>query len=458
LLEIALIELIKTICATASKSLHILSYIASVPVPRMDAEVLVLKDVTIPDGRVTDITIQQGIVRHVGSSRPADHEISCSNLIVIPAAVDLHVHMRGGSHQGEKEDWNTGTKSALAGGVTVVVDQPNTIPPLTNVQSYNNRHCEAENHSWCNFAINAGVTEKSDISGLWNAGAMIFGETFAGPSSYGEALSPASLTKALQDISACGGMASIHAEMVSDGTDTNLLTHHTLRSPQGEAAAIRMVTACNTSKCQLYFCHVSSGAAMDAVRDAFIEVTPHHLFLSLQYPDASDTRFRVNPPVRPEQERKNLWNRWNRIDTIASDHAPHTKKEKNLDFIEAPSGIPGLETMIPLLMAEVQAKRISLLDLIEKTSITPSSLLGLPPAGYAPGNRADFALYPHTCSAIDPDMLQSKAGWTPYEGMNAIFPNMVIMNGEIVYNNGTFYRGHPHWIPGRGYIPAAQNG
>ena len=156
-------------------------------------------------------------------------------------------------------------------------------------------------------------------------------------------------------------------------------------------------------------------------------------------------------PIRDERERRKLWSQWNKIDVIASDHAPHTLMEKRTPFAHAPSGIPGVETMIPLLLAEVMNKKISLSDVIRKTSLAPATILGLPTAGFSPGNRADFALYPKVQTQIIGDNLHSKCGWTPYEGHRAVFPSRVILGGEQVYFDGEFTKGSPEWFPGGGY-------
>ena len=137
---------------------------------------------------------------------------------------------------------------------------------------------------------------------------------------------------------------------------------------------------------------------------------------------------------------------------IASDHAPHTKGEKADDFDRAPSGIPGVETMIPLLMAEVKRGAFSLDSLIMKVSHTPSRILGIPRAGFNPGDRADLVLFDDEISAVNAERLHSKAQWTPFAGMKALFPSMVIMGGDMVFREGEFFRGNPHWYPGRGYI------
>ncbi|MEN6394968.1 MAG: dihydroorotase [Methanoregula sp.] len=410
---------------------------------------LVLANVQIPGGRRADISIRDGRVVHTGARTAADRVIDCTDLSVLPAAVDVHVHMRGGS-QSAKEDWSTGSMSALAGGVTVVVDQPNTIPPLTTPEAFLARVREAQAHSFCSFAINSAVTPDTPLETMWAAGAMAFGETFFAPSSYGEALGIAELSRALDRIQAIGGLATIHAEGVSPGEDIDLATHDALRSKEQEREAVLAVQACNTGGCRLHFCHMSTAGAIDAAKGT-VEVTPHHLFLSREKTGAADSRFKVNPPVRSEKERKNLWERWDRIDMIASDHAPHTKAEKMQPFATAPSGVPGVETMVPLLMAAVLDRRITLPDLIQKTSTAPATLIGIPPAGFAPGDRADFALYPHNAVTIEPELLHSRCGWTPFEGFRAVFPDTVIQGGAVAYDQGEFCHSEPVWFAGRGY-------
>ncbi|WP_428371128.1 dihydroorotase [Methanoregula sp.] len=412
---------------------------------------LVLANVQLPKGRRADVTIRDGRVAHTGAGAAADRVIDCTGLFVLPAAVDVHVHMRGGS-QSAKEDWTTGSMSALAGGVTVVVDQPNTVPPLTTPDAFLARVREAQAHSFCSFAINSGVTPDTPFEAMWAAGAVAFGETFFAPSSYGEALGTPELSRVLGRIRALGGLATIHAEGVAPGQDIDLATHDALRSPEREREAVCAVQACNTSSCRIHFCHMSTARAIDAAQGT-VEVTPHHLFLSREKTGAADSRFKVNPPVRSERERKDLWAHWDRIDMIASDHAPHTKAEKSHPFEKAPSGVPGVETMVPLLMAEVLDRRITLPDLIRKTATAPAALIGIPPAGFAPGDRADFALYPHAAVTVEPELLHSRCGWTPFEGHRAIFPRTVIRGGAVVYDHGEFCRREPVWFAGRGYTP-----
>jgi len=411
---------------------------------------LVLKDVALPDGRVADLSISDGLVVHTGSPCQSDQSISCRGLTVLPGAVDMHVHMRG-RVQREKEDWKSGSRSATAGGVTMVVDQPNTMPPLTNEETFRERVLEAARDSDCSYAINGGVLPGTDLAALWRSGAMAFGEIFAAPSSYGESLDEQAIRSSLATIGRLGGLATIHAEEVMPGTPRDLASHNRLRGPAGETRAVTLI-AQGRHQCRIHFCHLSTASAVAAAGSASVEVTPHHLYLSYEQVEGTDTSCKVNPPLRTEVERRRLWTMWERIDVIASDHAPHTLVEKEVPFPDAPSGIPGVETMLPLLVASFMNGDIDRSSLIAKTSWRPSELLGIPKAGYNPGDRADFALFGSERTPITAENLHSRAGWTPFEGLAAIFPDIVIQSGKIAYDSGDFFPASPRWYPGRGYI------
>ena len=330
---------------------------------------LVLQNVSLPDGRVADITIADGTVRHIGAGIPADRVIDCTGLFVLPAATDMHVHMRGGV-QSAKEDWESGTKSALAGGVTVVVDQPNTVPPVTRPETLRARVFDAKEKSFCHFAINSGVTHDTPLPAMWSAGAMAFGEVFFAPSSYGEAVTPQELGLHSPRSIRLAGLQQSMRKRLCRALIPRLNPMRRSALPEGELRAVRAVLHANTAGCRLHFCHMSTGASVDAARGS-VEATPHHLFLSREMFEHTDAFAKVNPPLRSEQERKELLSRWERIDVIASDHAPHTRPEKEQPFSDAPSGVPGVETMMPLLLAAVLEKTISLPDVIAKTSSNP---------------------------------------------------------------------------------------
>lgn len=438
---------------------------------RKNQEILILRNVLMPGGRVADITIANGHIFHTGAAERGDLEIDCSGKTVLPAGTDLHVHMRDGA-QKSKETWESGTKSALAGGVTVVVDQPNTFPPLTTPDSIRDRVRLAHDQAYCRFAINGAVTPEADLTGMWKEGVFAFGETFAGPSSYGEPVDSLVLSRTMNLVSSWNGLMTIHAEQVSLGEDNSLSAHDTLRPVQGEAQAVRDILQLNETGCRIHFCHLSSSKAIQMIPPdaATIEVTPHHLFLSPDQFSSDDSHGKVNPPLRSEDVRKELFSCFDRIDIIASDHAPHTIEEKDQSFMLAPSGIPGVETMIPLLMGWVHEKKITILDIIQKTSVRPSEILGIHSTGFSPGDRADFAIYPDEMSIIESENLHSLAGWSPYEGMKAVFPDRVVLAGTVVFDEGEFHKpefvtnknyqepdelvleqSSSLWLPGRGY-------
>lgn len=409
---------------------------------------LVLANVALPLGRIADITLAQGRVTHVGAYHGPAERIDCSGLLVLPGAIDMHVHMRGGA-QSEKEDWKSGSMSAIAGGVTTIVDQPNTVPPVNRPDILFQRVREARENSYCNFAVNSAVAPDTHFEAMADAGAMAFGETFFAPSSYGDAIGDSALKEALERVHALDGLVTVHAEEVTTGPDTDLVSHEKVRPVQGELHAVESVRRLNTSGCRLHFCHISAKRSIEATSGS-VEVTPHHLFLSLEDFENNDAFGKVNPPLRTEKERKSLFHSWNKIDVIASDHAPHTRAEKMGEFSSAPSGIPGVETMMPLLLAQVMDGKIPLQSVVRKTSYTPADILGIPRAGFRVGDRADFALYPKIPRPVCTEMLHSKCGWTPFEGHMALFPATVIMGGEVVYRQGEFFRSDPLWFPGKG--------
>lgn len=411
---------------------------------------LVLRNVRLPAGRVVDLGIERGrVARGVG---PAAETMDCAGLVVLPGAIDMHVHLRGGV-QAYKEDWDSGTRSALAGGVTMIVDQPNTVPPLETVEAFEARVEEGRRQSRCGFGVNGAVTPDADLEGLCAAGALAFGETFVAASSYGEAIGDAALSKALRRIGALDALATLHLEDPLPGKPATLEEHDLLRPAVGEVRALQRVLDFAPPGLRLHCCHLTSP---DAIRcgqsaGATVEVTPHHLLLDREGFSPDDGRVRVNPPLRSRACRDALITCIPAVDAVASDHAPHAVEEKALPFAEAPSGLPGVETMLPLLLALVLAGLIRLEQVIALTSTGPARILGIRPAGFATGDRADFAIFRPETEPIEAARLHSRCGWTPYEGMPAVFPERVVVAGELAYDHGRFADVHGSWIRGKGY-------
>ncbi len=413
---------------------------------------LVLKSARLPDGRVADISIADGVITHIGSSGFSEITIDCGNRLCIPAAIDMHVHMRDGP-QSAKEDWGSGTQSAVAGGVAAVVDQPNTVPPMDSVENFSARVVRARQESFCHFAVNGSVTKTADLTGLWQAGALAFGEMFAAPSSYGSALSPGTIRSALAVLGREDALVTVHAEEVCSGEVHSLAEHAASRPVAGEAATVDLVNSLAPANARLHYCHMSGAASIDRVMmraGNSCEVAPHHLFLSWEEHDSADTHFRMNPPLRTKAERLALWRMFDCIPVIASDHAPHTGSEKMLPFSAAPSGVPGVETMLPLLMNAVLEGKISLDAVIAKTVANPYHILGVPAPEIAVGSRADLAVYSERPIVIRGEHLHSRCGWTPYEGMAGVFPLTTVVGGTPVWHKGEFSKGEPFWFAGKG--------
>jgi dihydroorotase len=364
----------------------------------------------------------------------------------------MHVHMRGGARESRKEDWGTGSRAALAGGVTLVVDQPNTDPPLYTVEAYRSRVKEAERDTLCHFAVNAGAVPEAPLRELSRAGAMAFGEIFLASSTGVTGVPSGAMGRILREIHALGAPATIHAEKVKGVPETDLVSQGANRSPEGEIGAIREVKEMAPEGMRLHFCHLSTSGAVDASAPHTSEVTPHHLLLSQEDFSVDDPRAKVNPPLRHAAERDRLLAAWDRFSVLSSDHAPHTTEEKAAAFSRAPAGMPGVETMIPLFIPKVLSGELTPGSLIAKTSAGPCSVLGILPPGFQPGQRADFALYPRGVTIIHARDLHSRCGWTPFEGREAVFPTAVILAGEVVLRDGDFTLGSPRWFPGRGYI------
>ncbi|MEN6519288.1 MAG: dihydroorotase [Methanospirillum sp.] len=411
---------------------------------------LVLRNVRLPEGRVVDLGIEDGrVARTVG---PAAETIDCAGLMVLPGAIDMHVHLRGGA-QAYKEDWESGTRSALAGGVTVVVDQPNTVPPLETVEAFEARVAEGQRRSRCGFGVNGAVTPDAELEGLYAAGALAFGEIFAAPSSYGEAIGDTVLATAFKRIAALDALATLHLEDPLPGTPATLEEHDRLRPAVGEEHALERVLALAPTGLRLHCCHLTSPGAVRCATSAgaTVEVTPHHLLLDREGFEDNDGRGRVNPPLRSRAGRDALRACLPEVDAVASDHAPHTAEEKAHPFAEAPSGLPGVETMLPLLLARALDGAFPLERLIALTSTGPARILGIRPAGFAPGDRADFALFRPEAEPVRAARLHSRCGWTPYEGMPAVFPERVVLAGELAYDHGRFVDVPGAWVSGKGY-------
>jgi len=366
-----------------------------------------------------DVLIENGTIVEIGCVRKGETEIDARGSLLLPGAIDVHVHFRD-LKEAYKEDWYSGSCAAAAGGVTTVIDQPNTKPPVRDESSYVQKQ-RAARKSVVDYGINAALERLDHLETLWRLGVVAFGEVFIQEKSDGD------LRRALQIIRHLNAVLCVHAERV-------------VNDALSEVAGIEAVLACNKEiGAKVHVSHLSTAAGLDLLRtstqDVTCEVTPHHLLLSELDCARLGAFATVRPPLRSPQDVEMLWSRFDEIDVVASDHAPHTAADKKMPC-PAP-GVPGVQTLLPLLLAKLD--QIGLRTLVNLTSARPAARFNLKNKGaIAKGFDGDLVLVdPKDRQKVTTRELQSKCGWTPFEGCNAVFPSLTMVRGEVVWNEGS---------------------
>ena len=405
---------------------------------------MLLRDVTIPNGRQVDIRLAEGVIDAVGRQLRGGPVVDASGLRVTPGAIDVHVHCRepGGAH---KETWETGSRAAAAGGVTTIVDQPNTDPPTSTVKAFREKTDIAAASSIVDYGINAGVTKGWDGATLLDEPIAALGEVFMADSTGDLGVGMDMFEEALELAADADVLVTVHAEDetrfddgVRDRSDANAWSEY--RRPAAEVAAV--ARACEVAErygTRIHIAHASTPGAIDLAHKwgQTAEVSPHHLLLSTEHLDRLGTFGRMNPPLRDESIRSAVADRVHHgsVAMIATDHAPHTIEEKETDIWSAPSGVPGVETMLPLLLAQVQGGELDYEAVARLTSNAPARRFGFGRKGsLSPGSDADLVLFdPTDRRPILGDELHTDCGWTPFEGYEGVFPHLVLLRGEVVY-------------------------
>ena len=388
-----------------------------------------------------DIWIKNGKIIALGGPHKADQKIDAHGKLILPGVVDAHVHFRdpGPVH---KEDWESGSTSAAAGGVTTVIDQPNTNPSTKDARSFDLKLDRAKNHSVIDFCINGGPGRIEEQVAL---GVTAIGEIFT------YEYTDTKLKTLLNEVEKACALPTIHAEdgqTIRENTnrllgDHNPAAYSSARPKLAEAAAVEKVLSWTS---RAHICHVSTIQGLDLAKvfretgkKVSCEVCPHHLLLNCSDYRKQGTFLKINPPLRDSTDNQALWAglRDGSIDIVASDHAPHLPEEKKMEIWEAPAGVPGVETMLPLMLMAVRSNLISLERLIEAMAERPAQIFGLKSKGQiAPGKDADLVLVdPKAVTRINADRLHSRAEWTPYEGRVAIFPQATLVRGTVVFED-----------------------
>jgi len=399
-----------------------------------------------------DVGIREGRIAAIGAltTGRAELTLSCRGLHVLPGVIDTQVHFRepGAEH---KEDLSTGTAAAAAGGVTSVFEMPNTHPSTSDRAALEEKLARARARSWCDYAFFVGATGENtaELESLERLPGVAGVKIFMGAST-GDLL--VTDRQRLGAVLAHGSRrVSIHAEddarlrerrsLLADGCD---VSHHPIwRDPASAVLATRTILelARETAR-RIHVLHISTKdeiPLLAASKDvATMEVTPQHLTLCApECYEQSGTRAQMNPPIRDAVHREALWAavRGGIADVLGSDHAPHTLEEKARPYPESPSGMPGVQTLVPIMLDHVNAGRLTLERLVDLTSAGPLRVHNIAGKGrIAVGYDADFTVVDLDAERVIEDRwIRSRCGWTPYDGRRVRgWPVATVVRGTIV--------------------------
>lgn len=398
-------------------------------------------------GRLQPVEIgisEDGTILSVGKVRSDAPRHDVGEGVILPSATDLHVHFREPGAPRSVESIATGTIGAAMGGVALVGEMPNTDPPVTDLEELLDKETRVRGQAAVDVLLYASPTRSRDLDRLADrAGAF---KVYLSPTTgIGSPPDPAELGPLLARLSDLGLPVSVHAEdptrfaSTSDPKDT--VGWDSVRPIVAERTAIERVLDLAPPGLRLHFAHVTQAESVDRLRTAgcSFEATPHHLLLSVR--SRADARTKVNPPLRSEKERRGLWERLVRgeIPCVASDHAPHSLSAKERPFPLAPSGMPGVETLLPLLLASVRSGELGLPVLAAAACDRPARWLGQPHGRIAPGHRAHLLVVDfRERTRIDARRLHAPCGWTAFEGWEAIFPREHYFHGKKIVADGEF--------------------
>jgi len=419
---------------------------------------LILKNGTVftPEAtEITDIAVKDGKIVDFGSFDNAEEIIDCTNLFVFPGLIDTQCHFRepGGEH---KETLETGTLSAALGGVTGIFEMPNTNPLTITPEAMEFKLKKAHETSYVDFAFYFGGTaEYAEHLSEWeNIDGVCGIKIFMGASN-GDLLS--ATDEEIDAIVANGKrVIAVHAEDESImnenkvtilGDSNDVAMHYKWRSEESCLNATkRIVSIAKKYSRKVHILHITTAqemAFLKANKDiASAEVLANHL--TLHAPDCYDmfgTLAQQNPPIREKHHQDALWAAVadGTVDIVASDHAPHTLDEKSGTYPNTPSGTPGVQTLIPIMLNHVHEGRLSYERLVDLMAYGPYRIHKIKnKCLIRKGFNADFTVVDPKAEHIISNAEQaSKSGWTPYDGKKVIgFPTMTIIGGKTIMRDG----------------------
>ncbi len=401
-----------------------------------------------------DIGVQQGRIAAIGDLGQASSasRIDCRGLHILPGVIDSQVHFRepGMEH---KENLETGSRAAVLGGVTAVFEMPNTNPLTTSEAALADKVKRATGRMHCDFAFwvggtreNAGeVGELERLPGA--AGIKVFMGASTGNLLVEDDEGVASILKNTRRRAAFHSEDEFRLrERLNERIEGDPSSHPVWRD---EVAALRcterLVRIAREARARIHVLHISTAEEigfLEAHKDiATCEATPHHLTMSSADYARLGTLLQMNPPVRDARHRDGVWRGISQgiVDVLGSDHAPHTLEEKAKPYPASPSGMPGVQTLVPIMLDHVNAGRLTLGRFVDLSSHGPNRIFGIARKGrIAAGYDADFTIVDMRRSeTITNAQAGSKAGWTPYDGKRVTgWPVGTMVRGERVMWEG----------------------
>jgi dihydroorotase len=408
----------------------------------------------LPDGTMeVDIAIKGENISAIGnlSDCSADNIIDCTGLHILPGVIDSQVHFREPGLE-NKENLESGMLAAAAGGVVAVFEMPNTSPLTITPETIEDKLSRASRVAWTDYAFYLGGTGRTGPNlGKWENAPGICGIKIFMGASTGDLLA-ASDDEVTSVLSNGKRVVAVHAEdqyimeenmktILGDSHDVSL--HCKWRSPESCLSATkRVVNIARKYNRRVHVLHITTSEEMDFLRKnkdiASVELLANHL--TLHAPDCYEnlgTLAQQNPPIREKHHQDALWEALNdgTVDILASDHAPHTLEEKAEIYPKSPSGTPGVQTLVPVMLNHVNEGRLTLEKLVELWSYGPERIHGLVNKGrIKEGYNADFTIVDlNKKNTITNAQQKSKTGWTPYDGMKVKgWPIMTIIRGHMV--------------------------
>jgi dihydroorotase len=402
-----------------------------------------------------DVLLRDGTVVELGKvTGRADRVIDARGMVVAPGFIDLHVHLREPG-QWQKETIASGTMAAAAGGFTCVCAMPNT-SPINDLPAITRWIQEPERAAVVNVFPVAAASVASQGERLTDYFALAKAGAVAVSDDGRPLLEDRIMREALRTAAAALLPVMQHAEdtrltegcTMHEGATAFRLGLHGMPARAESSIVARDIELARELGARLHVCHLSTAAALEAVRQAkssgvqiTCEVTPHHFTLVDEDVIPYDTRYKMNPPLRSQADREALLGGLEdgTVDAIATDHAPHAPHEKAVEFDRAPSGITGLETALPLAISALHlGRKMPLMRIVELFSTNPARILGKSDRGtLAPGAKADVTLFdPAKRWRYEAAKGRSKAQNTPFDGWQ--FTGKVIftiVDGSVVFED-----------------------